>query len=120
MTKILVEPIDNHHPAWGQVLSAILRTGNREAVLLREDGWLSSRQSVLAAFDGDQVVGHLCFRIEPTRCPAGLTSVKSRLDSFAVDGDYADHSIDEMLLDLAEARAKLMRCPAPQLALVAS
>jgi hypothetical protein len=118
-TSIRVEPIDNRHPAWGEVLAAIFRTGHREAILLREDGWLSSRQTVLAAFDGSSVVGHLCFRLEPMRSTMGRAEVQSKIDSFAVDHGYANKSVETLLVRQAQSRAQVMKCTPPKLELVA-
>jgi hypothetical protein len=117
--SIRVEPIDHRHPAWRDVLAAIFRTGDREAIMLREDGWLSSRQTVLAAFDGQNVIGHLCFRVEPVRDDGGQTAVKSRMDSFNVDGEYADQAVDELLVDSACSAARIMKCSPPQIELAA-
>jgi hypothetical protein len=117
-TSIRVEPINNRHPAWSDVLAAIFRTGSRESVLISEDGWLSSRQTVLAAFDGDNVVGHLCFRIEPQRTQ-GRAIVHSRVDSFAVEGTHAHHAVDKLLLDHADLHARVMKCTPPQPMMVA-
>jgi hypothetical protein len=114
-----VEPVDNHHPAWGAVLAAIFKTGNRQSLMLHEDGWLSSRQTILAAFDEDQVVGHLCFRIEPVRKAIGTPQLTSRVDSFAVDESYYGSDVDEMLQEVAEYQAKLMRCQPPSVAMPA-
>jgi hypothetical protein len=118
-TSIRVEPIDNHHPAWGQVLAEIFRTGNRAGIMLREDGWLSSRQTVLAAFDGGAMVGHLCFRVEPVRSGPGRTAVASRVDSFSVDGQYSDQRVHDSLLSRAKSLAKLMKCSPPRIELAA-
>jgi len=118
-TSIRVEPIDNRHPAWSRVLAEIFRTGNREAIMLREDGWLSSRQTVLAAFDGGEMVGHLCFRIEPVRSSPGQTAVGSRVDSFSVDGQYSDQRVHDSLLSRAKLLAKLMKCSPPRIELAA-
>ena len=70
-STLRVEPVDNQHPAWGEVLAAIFRTGNRQSLQLTDDGWLSSRQTILAAFDGPQVVGHLCFSLHAFRSAIG-------------------------------------------------
>jgi hypothetical protein len=118
-SMLRVEPVDNQHPAWGQVLAAIFKTGNRQSLQLGEDGWLSSRQTILAAFDGAHVVGHLCFSLQPFRSEFGRASVNSRVDSFAVAADYCDQPVDEMLFEVAEYRARLMRCPPPRVALPA-
>jgi hypothetical protein len=118
-TSIRVEPIDNRHPAWSRVLAEIFRTGNREAIMLREDGWLSSRQTVLAAFDGGEMVGHLCFRVEPIKTAPGQTGVASRVDSFSVDGQYTDQRVHDSLMTRARSLAKQMKCSPPQIELVA-
>ncbi len=117
--SIRVEPIDHRHPAWRDVLAAIFRTGQREAVMLREDGWLSSRQTVLAAFDGANVVGHLCFRVEPSRSKSGQTALQSKMDSFSVDGEYANQAVDELLVNHANSQARMMKCPPPEIELAA-
>jgi hypothetical protein len=117
--SLRVEPVDNQHHAWGQVLAAIFRTGNRQALLLSDDGWLSARQTVLAAFDADAVVGHLCFRVEPRRSDLGRATVASRIDSFAVEDFHGRQEVEEMLHEVAEYRAKLMRCPPPRVAVPA-
>jgi hypothetical protein len=109
-----VEPIDNHHPSWGDVLSSIFRTGNQHTLLLGEDGWLSARQTVLAAFDGTQVIGHLSFRVEPVRSSLGRTVVRSKVDSFSVEPGYSEVDVEEMLLQSAESRSRLMQCPPPR------
>ena len=113
--SLRVEPVDNHHPAWGQVLAAIFKTGNQHTLMLREDGWLSSRQTILAAFDHDHLVGHLCFSIEPVRSGVG-TRLASRVDSFAVEEPFGDNTVDEMLQEVAEYRSRLMKCAPPQVA----
>ena len=118
-SSLRVEPVDNQHHAWGQVLASILRTGNRQGLLLSEDGWLSSRQTVLAAFDADAVVGHLCFRVEPRRGELGRATVASRVDSFAVEDFSGRHEVEQMLHEVADYRAKLMRCPPPRAAVPA-
>jgi hypothetical protein len=87
--------------------------------MLSDDGWLSSRQTVLAAFDGMDVVGHLCFRVEPMRSPMGRTVVRSRVDSFAVQPDGNSEAVEEMLLQTAEKRASLMQCSPPRVELAA-
>jgi len=114
-STIRVEPIDNHHPCWADVLSAIFRTGHQHTLLLGEDGWLSARQTVLAAFDGPQVIGHLSFRVEPVRSSLGATVVRSKVDSFEVDPGYSEQDVEEMLLQSAASRARLMQCVPPQI-----
>jgi hypothetical protein len=116
-TSIRVEPVDNTHPAWQQVVSAISRSGNQHALLLHDGGWLSSRQSLLAAFDGDEVVGHLCFRVEPTRSPKGQVELRTKVDSFSIDVEANQKTVEDLLLRTGELRAKLMRCESPRVEL---
>jgi hypothetical protein len=118
-TSIRVEQVDNRHPNWSDVLGSIFRTGNQHTLLLHEDGCLSARQTVLAAFDGPQVVGHLCFRVEPARSAIGRTVVQSRLDSFAIEQDCDEQSVEQLLFETAERRAQTMQCPPPRLQLAA-
>jgi hypothetical protein len=115
--SIQVEPIDHRHPSWSQVLAAVLRTGNPGALMLHEDGWLSSRQTLLAAFDGSQLVGHLCFSVEPSRAGDGTPTVKSKVDSFSIEPTHSDSQVDELLLRQANRQARLMKCTPPQLEL---
>jgi hypothetical protein len=114
-TSIRVEPIDHRHPSWSDVLAAIFRTGDRESVMLRDDGWLSSRQTILAAFDGPSVVGHLCFRVEPTRGSGGSARIQSRIDSFSIDDKYDDQSVHDLLMGRANFLADVMKCQHPQI-----
>jgi hypothetical protein len=113
-SEIRVESVDNDHPAWADVLSSIFRTGNQHTLMLGEDGWLSARQTVLAAFDGEQVIGHLSFRVEPIRSSLGRTVVRSKVDSFSVEPEYTEVDVEEMLLKSAESRAHLMQCAPPR------
>jgi hypothetical protein len=82
--------------------------------MLGEDGWLSARQTVLAAFDGPEVVGHLSFRVEPVRSSLGRTVVQSKVDSFSVAPEYAEQDVEELLLQSAQTRSRLMRCAPPR------
>jgi hypothetical protein len=117
-TSIRVEPVDHRHHAWTVVLEAIFRTGDRDAVLLGDDGRLSSRQTVLAAFDGERVVGHLCFRIEPLR-HQGRATVHSRIDSLSVEATHNTEGVEELLLDRAESQSHVMKCTPPRRQLIA-
>src|SRR3954447_8895150 len=74
-----IDLVDNWHKQWPAVLKAIEATGQREALLVDQDGWLSARQVLLVAFERDQIVGHLVFRIQPSGHPTmAPTPVRSR------------------------------------------
>lgn len=106
-TEVKVESVDTTHPRWGCVLSSIRMTGNGPSLMLTADGFLSSRQTVLAAFCGGQVVGHASFRVEPARTAAAVV-VDAVLDSLS--SHTADESVAHHLLQTARARAKVQRC----------
>jgi hypothetical protein len=110
-----VEAVDTSHPAWDEVFDAIARAGDGPALMLNDSGRLSSRQTVVAAFTGEQVVGHLCFQIEATRSPVGGVQLRTRLDSFAVEADFAGTIVETLLADTADERARLMKCRGPRI-----
>ncbi len=111
---IRVEAVDTNHPAWGEVMQSIFRAGDGPAMLVHEHGRLSSRQTVLAALAGDEVVGHLCFRVEPTRCAVGRVAVRAKLDSFAVGDGHIGAAVADLLFKTADQRARLMNCRGPR------
>jgi hypothetical protein len=90
-----VERVDEWHRDWPRVLDFIERSGKRAELQVTPAGWLSARQAVLAAFVGDEVVGHLAFHIEPlvdamAQATPGPTLL-AKLDACAVaDGHDAD------------------------------
>ncbi len=116
-----VEAVDSHHPAWDRVRSAIDRAGDSEALLLHDDGRLSARQTVLAAFAEDELIGHLCFRVEPARSRGrSRITIRAKLDSFAINQEYAGSMAERRLHDIANERARLLRCRGPRLYEVAA
>ena len=110
---IRVEVVDTNHSAWGAVMRNILRIGDGHSLLMHEHGRLSTRQTILAAFVSDQVIGHLCFRVEPVRSAIGRATVRAKLDSFSVDDAYAGGTVETLLVGTADERARLMNCRAP-------
>src|SRR6476646_948519 len=83
-TGLRIDLVDNWHKQWPAVLKAIESTGQREALLVDHDGWLSARQCLLVAFDQEKIVGHLVFSIQPSGAssgapaPIGTRSLSSR------------------------------------------
>lgn len=113
-TKPRIELVDDAHPAWPQVLNFIDKRGQKQQLRLMDSRFLPARQSVLAAFDGQQVVGHLSFHLEPV----SRRHVTAEIDACAVAEGYEDSSIGRQLRDAAILRAQeiqadpaAIRCP---------
>ena len=115
---VRVDLVDNWHKQWPAVLKAIESTGQREALLVDADGWLSARQCLMVAFEQDQIVGHLLFRIQPTGAPAAASTapptsrprVDAHLDALNVKPGLCGAEVHKLLLDAATRRARSLRC----------
>jgi ribosomal protein S18 acetylase RimI-like enzyme len=114
---VRLEIVDNWHKDWPAVLESIRRSGAERLLLTDVGGWLSARQTVLAAFRGDQVVGHLIFHVQPAHArdgsvvlEDGRVILEAHLDGIAVDPRQKDCDIDRLLLDFAESHAKTLQC----------
>jgi hypothetical protein len=96
-----IELVDEWHREWPRVLDFIERTGQRQGLQVSPAGWVSARQAVLAAFIGDQVVGHLAFHIEPlldaVEAGGEHLTLLAKLDACAVAHGYDEQSISERL-----------------------
>src|SRR5205085_2158556 len=66
-----VELVDNWHAQWPAVLGAIDAMGQRDALCVDVDGWLSARQVLLVAFSDKNVAGHVCFSVSPIAGESG-------------------------------------------------
>lgn len=115
--KVRIEAVDNWHPEWSVVLAAILRSGQEESLMVDEDGWLSARRTVLAAFGGRRVVAYLCFHVAPMTCPEGRIALEhgrplleARLDALWVAPDAAGQGLDRVLTGMAESHAIMLQC----------
>ena len=108
--KVRVEAVDNWHPDWSAVLTAIKRTGQVESLHLDEDEWLSARQTVLAAFGGRRVVAYLCFHIAPVTVEHGRAVLEARLDALWVAPDAVGQGVDRVLVGMAESHAIMLQC----------
>jgi len=116
-TKMRIETADNWHPEWSAVLAAVQRSGQEDALMIDLDGWISARQTVLAAFNGRRVVAYLAFHVAPMKTPAGAVMVEhgravveARLDAIWVAPDVADQGIDRVLTGMAESHALMLQC----------
>ncbi len=109
-----VEMVDEWHPAWERVLSFIDQAGKRGKLQVTPAGWVSARQTVLAAFIGDRVVGHLAFHVEPLveAISSGDTqpTLMAKLDACAVADGYDEQVICDALRTAAIDWARRIRC----------
>lgn len=105
-----IELVDDAHPAWGDVLRFIDDSGQRDQLYLMCSRWLATRQNVLAAFDGERVVGHLSFHLTPHTD----RSVTAEVDACAVADGYDGERISQHLRQAAIARAQeILADPSP-------
>ena len=103
-----VEIVDNWHRNWPSVLSSLEEQGQRDALAVDDDGWLSARQVLLVAFDEQEnVAGHVCFHVNPT--PAqGKLEIEARVDAFGARDE--DNQVQRTLWNAARQRANALRC----------
>jgi hypothetical protein len=101
-----IEIVDHSHARWPAVLKLIGRLGDRDALLLDEDGWLSARQSVVAGFVDDKPAGYLIFHIQPI----GDGRVEARLDAVGYGSGEATRLLSAALSDSALRHARKLRC----------
>jgi hypothetical protein len=105
-----VELVDNWHSSWPRVLSAIENQGLRESLLIDRDGWLSTRQVLLAAFCEDDVAGHLSFNLAPVADERRHVRVTAELDSCGVLPGFPRVEVESLLRSAAVSRANELRC----------
>lgn len=116
--SVRVELVDNWHQEWAPVFAEIDRAGQRQALLLDEDGWLSARQNLLVAFVDDRPAGHICFRVEPMLRQGKLVMyegrplLQARLDAIAVetDTDTDRDNLEQLLRTSALMRSRELSC----------
>ena len=105
-----VEVVDAAHRDWPAVRQQVERSGRLDRLMVLDgDGRLSARQAVVAAFLQGRVVGHACLSVRPARTPAGVTVVAG-LDSRAVDAPFVGTAVEQVLMTMAESRARTMGC----------
>lgn len=94
-----IERVDDWHPQWPAVLSYLDQLGQRQQLHVTSRGWLPARQTVLAAFVGDRVVGHISFHVEPVG--DSQPKITAQVDGYAVADGYDDELICRSLRDAA-------------------
>jgi len=101
-----IEIVDHSHARWAAVLRLIGRLGDRDALLLDEDGWLSARQSVVAAFVDDKPAGYLIFHVHPV----GNGCVEARLDAVRFSSAKQNRLLSAALTAAAFRHASKLKC----------
>ena len=105
-----IEPVDNWHARWPTVLAAIEAAGQRRALSVDQDGWLSARQVLLVAFNEAEVAGHICFLVMPVSDGVGNVAMQARLDAFSVKPGFETFQVDIALRTAAQQRAENLKC----------
>jgi GNAT superfamily N-acetyltransferase len=108
--NVRVEPVDNWHARWDEVLESLAEQGELEALNIDCDGWLSARQVLLIAFERNAIAGYLCFRLEPAANRAGEVGIDAHLEAFGVREGPQASQIAEALTRAARKRARALRC----------
>ena len=108
---VRVDLMDHDHRDWPHVLASLNRRGHQGALML-EDGYLSTRQSLLVARAGKTVVGHLCFHVEPVAAKWSEFHgcVEARLDALSVRPGFGNREVTDLLIVAAKKRASVLRC----------
>ncbi len=101
-----IEPVDNWHNKWDDVLAAVERHGHVEKLRVDSDGWLSARQVVVVAFVGEEPAAHISFSIQPAKDG----TIEAKLDSYAIDLQFSGRGIESQLHQAATERAQTLRC----------
>ena len=101
-----IEPVDNWSASWSDVGAHIEKTGKPRKLRVDQDGWLSARQIIVAAFVDEAPAAHVCFTINPTQDG----SIEAKLDSHGIDPKFANRGIESQLHQAAKDRAEMLRC----------
>ena len=101
-----IEPVDNWHARWKDVLRAVEQHGKITKLAVDADGWLSARQVLMVAFVNDAPAAHLCFNVLPAR--GGC--VEAKLESFGIDEQFCGRGIESQLHRAAVERAEALGC----------
>ncbi len=109
---MVVEPVDNWHPRWEEVLDAIDQSVERESLGIDAEGWLPARQVLLIAFIEHEIAGHIAFRVQPAdgRDVNGRPVVEARFESHSVEWRFSGRPVERALFFAAKRRARLIGC----------
>ena len=110
-TDLRIEFIDSWHKCWKAVHDDFAQAGRHERLLVDCDGWLSARQVLIVAYRGNELAGHILFRLVP-RASVNQTPrpvVDASLDSFEVSPGFDDAAVRDVLLKEATRRARALR-----------
>ena len=107
-----VDLVDNRHRDWSKVLRAVGSYGDRTALHVDDDGWLSARQNLLVAFVKDEPAAHVCFHVEPAHAPgkSKRACIEAQLDSYGINPKFCGQGIEHELRKAALERANTLKC----------
>src|SRR3954471_998360 len=112
-STIYVDVIDSWHKRWPQVLKQIETDGGRGKLMVDRDNWLSARQCLLVAFNGDDVAGHLGFRMSPMAVEQqpeeSRHAIEAHLDDLSVRTGFDEPQVRQLLMDCARRYAGALR-----------
>ena len=106
LPALTFDAVDNWHPAWKKVLTHVARTGRPDKLAINADGWLSSRQVLIAAIVGATPAGHVCFTVTPAKDGC----IRARLESYGIDPKFCSRGIESQLHRAATERAHAFNC----------
>jgi hypothetical protein len=114
--EIRLELIDNWHDRWKAALALVEKLGQRDCLMIDEDGWLPARQNLLVAFVRGKAAGFICFRVQPILREGsavmedGRPAMEAAVDGSGVLPGFDRKSVAHVLLEAAMNRALELRC----------
>ena len=104
--SLRIQPVDNWHSAWDNVLASIERHGKAAKLRIDPEGWLSARQVLMVAFVGETPAAHVCFSVSPSK----EGRIEAKLDSYGIDPKFTGRGIESQLHQAAIERAQTLQC----------
>jgi ribosomal protein S18 acetylase RimI-like enzyme len=101
-----IEPVDNWHAAWGDVLKLALKSGSAKKLRIDPDGWLSARQVLMVAFVAGRPAALLCFSVAPSI----ESGIEARHMCHAIEPRFQGRGIESQLYQAAVERAVALGC----------
>jgi hypothetical protein len=106
LNTVRVEPVDNWHGAWKKVVEMVRKHGDERTLKLDDEGWLSTRQVLMAVFVGETPVAHISFSVSPTESGC----VEATLDGYSIDRKFCGRGLEAKLHQATVKRTKALGC----------